>query len=150
MVSMFFFMLLSILIIITLIFISDKLLACISCSSSSGEFSCYFIWACFIVSPFWLPLCVYFFVLGRASMTHEFGRVALYSRCLVRPSGSVSLITWAGCSRNVPLHLCCPPTVIESWLPLSHLCRGLTLRLAYCEAVLTQCASPSASADHMK
>ena len=57
MVSMSFFMLLNILIIITLNSQFDKLLASIS-SSSSGEFSCSFIWGLFLCLPIWLLLCI--------------------------------------------------------------------------------------------
>ena len=47
--------------------LSDKLLFSISSSFSSGEFSCSFTWICFYVFPFWLLLCICFFVLGGSS-----------------------------------------------------------------------------------
>ena len=60
MVSMSFFMLLSILIIITLNFISDKFLVSISFSSSFGELSCSFIWGLFLCLPiFAVSLCLF-------------------------------------------------------------------------------------------
>ena len=89
---------------------------------------------CFIVSLFWLPHCVCFCVLARSAMSPSLGRVALYSRCLVRPSSAASLTTWAGCSRRVPqvAHVC-PPAVVEPGLLLACQWVGLTLRLAGCE-----------------
>ena len=57
---------------------------------------------CFFFSPFCLSLCDCFYVLNRSAMTPRLGGAALCSKCLVGPSGAVSLITWAGCSRNVP------------------------------------------------
>ena len=67
MVSMSFFMLLNILMITTLHSISDKLLASIS-FSSSGEFSCSFIWGWFLCLPILTPfLCICFYVLDRSA-----------------------------------------------------------------------------------
>ena len=60
MVSMAFFMLLSIFIIITLNFMPDKLFTSISFSSSYGDFFYSFIWILLLVSSYWLPLYVFF------------------------------------------------------------------------------------------
>ena len=127
MVSMSFSMLLHILITITMTSISYKLHCAISFGPFFLEISPVLSYgACFFVAPFWLPLCVCFYVLGRSAMTPSLCAIALCSRCPVGSSDSVSLITWAGCSRNV----CCvgyedPPIIIEFWLLLaSHLCVG--------------------------
>ena len=50
-------------------------------------------------------------------------------------NGAVSLITWAGCSKNVPcVDYVGLPVVVGSWLLLSPLWVSLTLRLVDCEA----------------
>ena len=61
MIPMSFFMLLSILIIITINYTSYKFLASFSFSSFSEELSCSFIWVLFFVFPFWLLLCICFY-----------------------------------------------------------------------------------------
>ena len=70
---------------------------------------------CFFVSSFWLPLCTFFYLLGRSALSPSLGRMALCSRCPVGPSGAVSLITWAWCSRSVP---CVGLCVLLLWLSL--------------------------------
>ena len=43
---------------------------------------------CFFFSSFWLLPCVCFYVLGKVATLPRLGRVALYSRCPVGPSGT--------------------------------------------------------------
>ena len=132
--------------------VSCKLLASISFSSPSGDFSCLFIWACFFDSLFRLPLWVCFYVLGRSAMASSLSRMAFRIRCPAGSSGAVSLITWDGCSRHVPcVSYVGTPFVIESWLPLAHLCLRLLLRLADCENQPQQwCVRCCAGAESMK
>ena len=66
-VSMSFYILLSIPIVITLNYLCDKLYDSLSYSSSGG-FSCPLITAC-LSSHFCLPYCVSFYVLGRSAKT---------------------------------------------------------------------------------
>ena len=100
----------------------------------------------FFVSSFWLPLCVCFYTLARSTMTSSVPLVTFCSRCPMRPSGAVPLITWAGCSRNVPCVDYVGPRLI-----LSHSSQELTLRLGDFEAEpQPQHASCYAGADHMK
>ena len=54
--------------------------------SSSGASSCSFIWAYFFVFPFWLSLCVWFFVLGKLAKTLV---QAYVSHCLWLSVGNV-------------------------------------------------------------
>ena len=92
-------------------------------------------WVCFCIFPFWLPFCVYFYILDRSAVTPSLCGVALCNRCPVGVSGAISLIIWAGCSRNVPyVGYMDHPVVTESWMLLAHLCLGSILRLANCEA----------------
>ena len=66
--------------------------------------------ACVFFSPFWLPGCI-----REICYDSSLGRVAVCKRCPVGPSGAVSLITWAGSSRNVPFaHYVGLPVVSES------------------------------------
>ena len=111
-------------------FASGRLLAFILFSSFSVVLSCSFIWYMFLCVSFWLPPCVYFYVLGKAALSLSLGRMVLCSRCPVGPSGTVSLVSWAGCSRAV-LSLECVfvPVVLEPWLLLAHQWLDLTLRL---------------------
>ena len=68
-------------------------------------------------------------------MTSSFHGVALCSRCFVGPSDIDSLITWVGCSKNVPcVGYVDPFVVIESWLLLAYSCVGSTFSLDECEA----------------
>ena len=60
-----FFMLLSVLIIITLNSLSDKLFTSISFSVLLENFLVLSFGACFFVFAFWPPLCISFYVLGR-------------------------------------------------------------------------------------
>ena len=86
-------------------------------------------------------------------MSPSLGRVALCSKCPVyRPSDTVFLITRAGCSKNVPyVGYVGPFFVIESWLPLSFSCMGLTIRLVDCvDQPWPQCISCCAGANHTK
>ena len=54
-------------------------------------------------------------MLGRAATCPGLGRVALYSRCLVGPSGAVSPATRAGRSRYAPLWaVCTVPLLLAS------------------------------------
>ena len=81
-----------------------------------------FIEACFPVSPLCLPLCVGFCVLGRSVMTPRLRGVDLDCRCPEKPSGTVSVITLAGFSRNTPsVDYVGPPVGIGFWCNrLSH------------------------------
>ena len=86
--------------------------------------------ACLFLFPVWLSVCVCFYVLCSYAMTPSLRRVALCSRCPVRASGIMSLITRAGCFRYVPcVGYLGPPAVIESWLLMACLCVGSTLKL---------------------
>ena len=72
---------------------------------------------------------VSFFVLDRSSMTPSLGRVVLCSVSPLGPSVTVSMITWAECSKNVPCsHYVVTGSLIESQLLLAHSCIILTLR----------------------
>ena len=89
----------------------------------------------FFVCPHWLSLCVCFYVLNRTAITPSLHGVGLYSRCPVWPSGAVSLISWAGSSRNVPcVGYVGSPITIGSSLILECFWVGTTLRLADHEA----------------
>ena len=79
----------------------------------------------------WVPVFV-FMVLCRFAMSSGLGKVALYCRYPRRPSGTVSLFTWAGCSSDASC--VCPPIVVEPRLLLTCHWVGLTLRLTSCEA----------------
>lgn len=58
------------------------------------------------------------------------GKVALYSRCPVRPSSAASLIISAGISRGIPCIYCvCPSVVVGFWLLLAHQWAGFTFRM---------------------
>ena len=57
---------------------------------------------CFLVSLYWLPPYICFYVLDRSIMSLGLGRVALCNRRSVGPSGTVSLVTQVRCSSCVP------------------------------------------------
>ena len=84
---------LNILITIVLNSVSGSLLASISFSSFSGDFSCSSFGTYFFVSSFWLSPCV----LGRTAASPSLGRMALHSRCSVGPSGTAfpTHLSWA-------------------------------------------------------
>ena len=61
-------------------------------------------------------------------MTFGLCGVTLCSRCPVESSGAVSLVTWAGHSRNVPcVGYVSPHVIIESGLLFAHMCLRWTL-----------------------
>ena len=64
-------------------------------------------WTCFFVSPFWLLLCVCFYVLGRAATSPRLGRVALRSRHSVGFSGIVSQSPKLGAPSVPPVWIVC-------------------------------------------
>ena len=75
---------------------------------------------CFFVASPWLPLCVCF-LNSRASMSPNLslGKMALYTKYPVGPSGRASLVPQAECSRCTPPHQAGymhPPIVVEPWL----------------------------------
>ena len=84
----------------------------------------------FFIPSFLLPLCVCAYVLNRSALFPSLGRVALCSRCPIGPSGAISLITWARCSKGIPCVGCVySPVVVEPWFLLEHQWMRLTLRL---------------------
>ena len=128
-----FFCVLNIHITIALNSTSDRLLAPISLSSFSEinpiiSFGVFFFFCLTVLAAsLW-----FLFVLDRSAVTPSLHREAFCSRCPVESSGAVCLITWPGCSGNVP---CVGPlVVIEPWWLLACSCMRWILRLADCEA----------------
>ena len=114
---------------------SNRFLISISFSFFSWSFDLFFSFGpCCLVSSFWQPPCVCFYVLGGAAMSPGLCRVALCSRCLTGLSGAVYLVNWSRCSRCVPYVSCvCPPVEVEPWFLLAHQCDELPLRPIDCE-----------------
>ena len=105
---------LSILITSVLNSASGRLLVSTLLSSFSEFCSVLSFGPCFLVSSFWQPPCVCFYILGRATISPSLGGVALSSRYSAGPSGTVSPITRAGCSTCAPCVGSVPlPVVVE-------------------------------------
>lgn len=65
--------------------------------------SCSFIWDNLLVSSFSMTPCICFYLFGRSATSPNVDKGALCRRCPVEPSGAVSLVIWAWCSRGVHL-----------------------------------------------
>ena len=116
----------------------------------SGGSSCSFIWGLFyFLHILATSLCSFLGI--RFAMILSLCGIALFSKCPVGFSGTVSLITWDECSSKVPFVVYVGPlAVIESWLLLTFSFMQTTLRFTDGAQPQPWCVSCCACADHMK
>lgn len=112
--------------------VSGILLVSVWFTSFSRVLSCSFIREMFLSLLFSLPLCVCFSVFCRSANSPRLDSIALHTRCRVGPSGTVSPVTWAGCSRS-SCGWCVPSCCTWALLLLAHLGVELTLRTTGCD-----------------